>query len=68
MISASFCSIPGGQGQSDKPYDPAVYTLQTLADDVVAVLDALDIERAHYWGYTLGARSGSRWPHTPWSG
>lgn len=49
---------PRGQGQSDKPHDPAAYSWETRAGDVVAVLDALGVERAHFWGYSLGARIG----------
>jgi pimeloyl-ACP methyl ester carboxylesterase len=33
---------------------PAVYTLEDMADDAVAVLDHLDIERAHIVGASMG--------------
>jgi pimeloyl-ACP methyl ester carboxylesterase len=49
---------PRGQGQSDKPHDPAAYADRNRIADVLAVLDAEGIERAHYWGYSLGARFG----------
>jgi pimeloyl-ACP methyl ester carboxylesterase len=47
-----------GHGDSDKPHDPAAYPLETRAADVVAVLDALDIVRSHYWGYSMGGWIG----------
>jgi pimeloyl-ACP methyl ester carboxylesterase len=45
-----------GHGQSDKPHDPAAYELERQASDVMAVLDHLSLERAHYWGYSMGGR------------
>lgn len=47
-----------GHGRSDKPRDAAAYDMGRFVDDVVAVLDALGIARAHYLGYSLGARVG----------
>lgn len=44
-----------GHGASDKPYDSEAYALSLRAGDVVAVLDALDVRRAHFWGYSMGA-------------
>lgn len=41
-----------GTGLSDKP-DGAI-TVRTLADDAAALLDALDIEKAHVFGVSLG--------------
>jgi pimeloyl-ACP methyl ester carboxylesterase len=49
---------PRGQGQSDKPHDPEAYTLRDRVDDVLAVLDAESIDRAHFWGYSLGGWVG----------
>ena len=49
---------PRGQGASDKPHDAAAYTFATRVRDVTAVLDAVGVERAHYWGYSLGALVG----------
>ena len=48
-----------GHGRSDKPHEPAAYGLQ-MADDVVAVLDNVGVSRAHYFGYSMGARIGFR--------
>ena len=47
-----------GQGGSDKPYDASSYTLPTRVGDAVAVLDALGIGRAHFFGSSWGARLG----------
>ena len=47
-----------GFGESSKPHDPADYTREAKVSDVVAVLDDLGIERAHYWGYSMGASNG----------
>src|SRR5437899_3536222 len=35
-----------GHGQSDKPYDPQAYALQHRVEDVLAVLDALQVDNA----------------------
>lgn len=47
-----------GHGASDKPHDPAAYALAAYASDVVAVLDALEINQTHYFGYSLGGWTG----------
>jgi pimeloyl-ACP methyl ester carboxylesterase len=47
-----------GQGRSDKPTDVSAYALPTRVADVIAVLDALDINRAHFVGSSWGARLG----------
>ena len=49
---------PRGQGHSDAPHDPSAYTLDQRVGDVLAVLDAEGIERAHYWGYSTGGWVG----------
>ena len=49
---------PRGQGGSDAPHDPAAYTLRHRVGDVLAVLDAEGIDRAHLWGYSMGGRVG----------
>jgi len=45
-----------GHGQSSKLYDPADYQMALMADDVRALLDHLNIERADVMGYSMGAR------------
>ena len=51
---------PRGQGQSDKPHDSAAYTWTERVGDVCAVIDAVGIERVHFWGYSLGGMVGYR--------
>ncbi|MDB5774715.1 MAG: alpha/beta fold hydrolase [Herbaspirillum sp.] len=43
-----------GHGLSDKPHDIEAYALQERVDDVLAILDALQIERTHFMGYSMG--------------
>ncbi len=43
-----------GHGVSDKPDDPASYTLERLADDTVAVMDALGLDRVRLLGHSMG--------------
>lgn len=45
-----------GHGQSEKLYDPALYSLEAMADDANALLDHLAIPRADVMGYSMGAR------------
>ena len=45
-----------GHGGSDAPAGP--YTLDELGDDVVAMLDALVIERVHWVGLSMGGMIG----------
>jgi pimeloyl-ACP methyl ester carboxylesterase len=47
-----------GHGASDKPHHPDAYELNRRVADVVAVLDALDIAKALYWGYSMGGWIG----------
>ncbi len=45
-----------GHGASSKPQDPQAYDVGRRAGDVVAVLDALGVERADLMGYSMGGR------------
>lgn len=47
-----------GHGKSDKLYEPEAYKFSTRATDVVSVLDDLAIDRAHFWGVSMGAGIG----------
>ena len=47
-----------GHGASDKPHDPEAYQMKTLVADVVAVLDHLRIDKAHFLGYSMGGWIG----------
>jgi pimeloyl-ACP methyl ester carboxylesterase len=44
-----------GTGQSDKPADPP-YSTRGFANDAVALLDVLGIQRAHAYGISMGGR------------
>jgi pimeloyl-ACP methyl ester carboxylesterase len=43
-----------GHGLSDKPHDESSYPLDRRVSDVTVVLDILSIEKAHFWGYSMG--------------
>jgi pimeloyl-ACP methyl ester carboxylesterase len=45
-----------GHGESSKLYDPAAYHSATMAEDVRALLDHLQLPHADIIGYSLGAR------------
>ena len=47
-----------GHGESDKPHDPNDYLLGLRVNDVLAVMDDLKIEKAHYLGYSMGGIIG----------
>ena len=47
-----------GHGASDKPHDSAAYALPLRVGDVLAVLDALHLDKADYWGYSMGGWIG----------
>lgn len=44
-----------GHGESAKPHDPALYGRADMARDAFALMDALDIRRAHLMGFSMGA-------------
>lgn len=47
-----------GHGDSDKPHDREAYDLRFRVADVVAVLNDLHIDRAHYLGHSMGGWVG----------
>ncbi len=47
-----------GHGQSDKPLDPGAYAFDTRVADITAVLGHARIERAVFWGYSMGGHVG----------
>ncbi len=47
-----------GHGASDKPRDPKAYALELRVSDVVTVLNNLHINKAHYFGYSMGGWLG----------
>jgi pimeloyl-ACP methyl ester carboxylesterase len=49
---------PLGQGESDKPHSKEAYTPDRRVADVLAVLDAVNVDRTHFWGYSMGGSIG----------
>jgi len=47
-----------GHGRSDRPADPRLYSMTAFADQVLALLDHLDLDRAVIGGTSLGANVG----------
>ena len=47
-----------GHGKSSKPHNPEDYLQEKFASDVIAVLDDLQIDKAHFWGYSFGGYIG----------
>jgi pimeloyl-ACP methyl ester carboxylesterase len=47
-----------GHGHSEKPHSPEAYARDVMAADVVRLLDHLDVPKAEYLGYSMGARVG----------
>lgn len=47
-----------GHGASDKPHDPQDYQGVKQASDVIAVLDDLGLDKAHFLGYSMGGGIG----------
>lgn len=45
-----------GHGESTKLYQPSDYHSERMAEDVVALLDHLGLDRADVMGYSMGAR------------
>lgn len=45
-----------GHGESEKLYNPDLYSAPEMAEDARRLLDHLDISRAHVMGYSMGAR------------
>lgn len=45
-----------GHGQSSSP--PGPYSIEQLAKDVIALLDALDLDRVHFCGLSMGGMIG----------
>lgn len=47
-----------GHGRSDRPHDPSAYAIALRVADAISVLDALDLDAAHFVGLSWGARLG----------
>jgi pimeloyl-ACP methyl ester carboxylesterase len=46
-----------GHGDSSKLYDPAEYSIEIMADDVIALMDHLKFDSADMMGYSMGGRT-----------
>jgi pimeloyl-ACP methyl ester carboxylesterase len=44
-----------GNGESDKPIDPAFYTTEKMCQDILAVTDACNVQQFAIWGFSYGA-------------
>jgi pimeloyl-ACP methyl ester carboxylesterase len=47
-----------GNGDSDKPVEPACYATDRLCQDFLAVADACGVDRFAVWGYSYGGNIG----------
>jgi pimeloyl-ACP methyl ester carboxylesterase len=47
-----------GHGRSDKPREPAAYAMQLRVGDILRVLDALELDKVRYLGWSRGAKEG----------
>jgi pimeloyl-ACP methyl ester carboxylesterase len=47
-----------GHGRSDAPHDGDSYRIERQVQDVLAVLDALGLDQAAFWGSSMGGRIG----------
>jgi len=45
-----------GHGETDAPADPERYRMERCVEDLVAILDALAVDRCHVLGYSMGGR------------
>jgi pimeloyl-ACP methyl ester carboxylesterase len=45
-----------GHGESEKLYEPALYSIPAMASDTIALMDHLEIPCADVMGYSLGGR------------
>ena len=41
-----------GHGESDAPESPELYSMERCVDQVLAAMDSLGLERAHFLGYS----------------
>jgi pimeloyl-ACP methyl ester carboxylesterase len=44
-----------GHGESDKPHEASAYARVSLAADILALMDHLELTRSHVVGYSMGA-------------
>ena len=61
VLKDSYCLVlmdARGRGRSDKPHAPEEHRMKHMVGDVTAVLDDLGVDKAHFWGYSMGGRVG----------
>jgi pimeloyl-ACP methyl ester carboxylesterase len=59
LLAASYrviCIDNRGHGESEKLYDPELYSATMMAEDAARLLDHLGIKQAAVMGYSMGAR------------
>lgn len=49
---------PRGHGESDRPLDSGAHRIEQYRDDVLAVMDSADVDRAVIWGFSDGGTLG----------
>ena len=47
-----------GHGASDKPHNSEAYKMELMVTDIVAVLDNINVNKAHFLGYSMGGVIG----------
>ena len=47
-----------GHGSSDKPHSVNAYLDKTMAEDVIAVINQLKLDKVNYFGFSMGGRIG----------
>ena len=47
-----------GHGESDQPESAPAYAIETMCADILAVMDAVRIERFILWGFSYGGNIG----------
>lgn len=47
-----------GHGQSDRPTEQAMYALPKRVEDLTAIMDDAGIDRAHFYGFSMGGWIG----------
>ena len=47
-----------GHGASDKPHDVPDYNDKTMAADVLSVMSSAGVDSAHFFGFSMGGRTG----------
>jgi len=52
----TICIDNRGHGDSEKLYEPDLYSAPLMAQDAMRLLDHLDVEQAYVMGYSMGAR------------